>query len=220
MPRFDQLPDWTGRDAYLIGGGPSLQTFDFERLRGRPTIGCNQAFLLGAERCQICAFGDLKFWKKFKVDLESYEGWVVTNYGVMRPPTWLHRWTRQDDGLSGHRGTLGWNFNTGAAAINLALLLGAQRVFLLGYDLGQTPEAHHWHDHAIEAPSPPVFARFAEGFQRVAKALPSVFPGRQVINLGAGTSSLTAFPVEGRDQHFALSLKESLCRLNEGATCQ
>ena len=43
MGRF---PDgsWAGRRCFIIGGGPSLKGFDFERLRGERVIAINKAF--------------------------------------------------------------------------------------------------------------------------------------------------------------------------------
>jgi hypothetical protein len=202
MPRSDPLPRLTG-DVFVIGGGPSLRSFDFRQLMGKQTIGCNQAFLLGPGICNICVFGDnpplpaRSFWREFRDELSQYEGWVVTNHhNLPDRPSWLHRFKRIDEGLCDDGETLAWNRNTGALAINLALTLGADRVLLLGIDLQTHPDATHWHPRAIETPTPDHHSRFADGFSSVALMLSQgMFPGRQVATISDGSPRLTCFPV-------------------------
>jgi hypothetical protein len=125
-----------------------------------------------------------------------YGGWVCTNRpGIPNPPPWLHHFRRKYEGLSNTSRTLAWNFNTGALAINLALLLGARRVYLLGVDLTNAPSATHWHRQGTRPPNTTHHARFGEGFVNVAQALPALFPGCSVVNVSGGSSKLRCFPV-------------------------
>jgi hypothetical protein len=150
--------------------------------------------MLGADAINICAFGDIKFWSKFQRDLEKFEGWVVTNFGVPRAPAWLKIYKRQQQGL--FKDSLGWNWNTGAMAVNLALILGASRIFLLGMDMKAREDGKtHWHDVVIDRSTPQHYDRFMTGFETVKRQLPVVFPGRQVFNVSDGTSRLVTFPV-------------------------
>lgn len=195
MPKLKPLPNWSEEDVYLIGGGASIRGFDFTRLKGLNTIGCNQAFFLGADICNICTFGDFRFWSAFPDDLGNYGGWVVTNYTAMNPPKWLKFYRRINDGLSvPGSGELAWNGNTGALSVNLALMLGASRVFLLGYDMDMKPEETHWHDRLLENPTPAHYTRFCSSFDSVAHALPIAYPKAQVINVTNGFSKLMCFP--------------------------
>ena len=42
---------------------------------------------------------------------------------------------------------VGWNGNTGGAAINLAVHMGAKRILLLGFDMNlDGTQMQHWHD--------------------------------------------------------------------------
>src|SRR3974390_354951 len=126
MPREDALPNWAGQDVFIIGGGPSLRGFEFEQLSKRAVIGCNHAFALGPV-CQICTFGDIRFWDYRRYELEKFEGWVVTNNNscLRPPPPWLKFYGHKAEGLAPvESGDLAWNNNTGALAINLALVLG------------------------------------------------------------------------------------------------
>jgi hypothetical protein len=195
MPLWTPKPVWKKQDVYIIGGGPSLQGFEWGLLRGKHTIGCNSAFTLGADVCNICVFGDAKWFLKYKPELKRYKGLVVTNCTNLKsdPTPWLLYMERKPSGL--HTDCLGWNGNTGASAINLALILGAKRVILLGFDMklgkGNKP---NWHDRVIDRPSAEVYTRFLGGFQDVVRDWGSKFSDRDIVNATPGTA-LQAFPV-------------------------
>lgn len=194
MPNERPLPDWKGEDVFLIGGGPSLKSFDFNNLREKNVIGCNQAFLKGEGICPVCVFGDSTFYERYWVELGMYAGQVVTNYDrFLDPPSWMKVFRRQDEGLCGGGGVLAWNNNTGALAINLALQMGAERIFLLGYDLGKVGDDSHWHDHN-GTQDDALYEKFQEGFAVVERLRPLTFPGRQIFNITNGGSRLYVFP--------------------------
>lgn len=196
MPRTDPLPIWKDEDVFVIGGGPSLKDFHWEHLRDLPTIGCNHAFSLGAGICKICTFGDLHFWDIARKPLEDFGGWVVTNYRIGVPPPWLVYFDRLNHGLAGPKsGQLAWNGNTGCLAVQLALRLGAKRVFLLGFDMNNiTPTQAHWHNLADRPQRDEQYAKFCRGFEDVARSLPKVYPGAKVYNVTDGSSRLLVFP--------------------------
>jgi len=184
--------EWEGQEAYLIGGGPSLTGFDFSLLRGRNVIGCNDAFRLGPDIISYCIFGDPGWWQKNRHELEQWPGRLVTNAPTML--SWevprLHKMARERDGI--HSGsTLGWNYSTGAAAINLAISLGAIRIYLLGYDLSNRGNVSHWHPWNSKTTQEYAFRRFLNGFLCVSRSLP---PGVSVINVTDGSSRLPVFP--------------------------
>lgn len=84
--------------------------------------------------------------------------------------------------------------NSGYQAINLAVLLGAARILLLGYDMRITGERTHWHgDHPVGMTNPlqgtlagwvPAFAGAAADLERL---------GVVCINCSRETA-LTCFP--------------------------
>lgn len=189
--------EWEGKDAYIIGGGASLKTFDFNWLLGRAVIGVNDAFRLG-EPCPRMVFGDDKYWRAVKWELEEYakQGGMV--YSIAPATTrislpWVHQLTRGGSGLSSNPEVIGWNHNTGAAALNLALLLGARRVFLLGFDMVVLKGATHWHNRRPGLTHQSTFDRFLAGFALLAHQM-NKFPGREVFNVTDGTSMLKSFP--------------------------
>lgn len=174
---------FVGSDVFIIGGGPSLREFDWSRLEGRNTIGCNAAFKLGRSICNLCFFSDIEWFRNFRSDLDAYPGSVATHSPELHRdrPVWLHWMPRGDAGL--HLNALG-GANAGAGAVNLALLMGAKRVFLLGFDCKLSPAGiSNWHEHVIEPANAAVYPHFIEEFRAIAHGLPIHFPGTEIINL-------------------------------------
>ena len=199
---WNPQPFWEGDNVYIIGGGTSLKNFDMSLLKNLHTIGCNAAFLEEEKVCDICFFGDLKWWETYKPQLAKFKGIVATNARALYScdVSWLNTMKRVSKGLA--LDALGWNGNTGAAAINLALILGAKKVFLLGFDmkLGEDGKPNY-HDHRVEKESPEVYPRFLEGFKDVARDLIIKFPGREIINI-SDDSELKLFPIVPVEEHF------------------
>lgn len=198
---------WKDEDCYIIGGGPSLSTFDWRLLLGHNTIGCNSAFRLGPAVVSYCIFGDVDFFSMplNRKELEAFPNPVVTACPALyrNETPWLKQMKRAPRGL--HTNALGWNGCTGAMAINLALLLGARRIFLLGFDMKLDGTRNNWHDYGKRV-LPEVFNRFRRGFAFIASDLPVKFPGREVINVN-DDSDLNVFPKVRLEDHFG---KESL----------
>lgn len=190
--RFDARPIWKGEDVFVIGGGPSLKTFDWTRLVGRRTIGCNSAYLLGQAVCQLCIFGDKGFWNNFQKALLKYikSGGVVisTAPGIDHPE--IFTMPRKPAGLG--RDVLGWNGNTGSLALNLAMIMGARRVFLLGFDMALSAGNPNWHEQVIDKPNENVYQRFISGFDSIVDDWDRLFPEVGVVNLNPD-SKLTLF---------------------------
>lgn len=200
MPHWRVTEDWKGRDVFIIGGGSSLKNFDWKLLENECTIGCNSAFILGEKVCKICIFGDAKWFRAYQNELQNYKGVVFTNASQLynsRVP-WLWTMPRKATGLSAT--ALGWNKNTGASAVNLALILGAQRVCLLGFDMHLSREGRaNWHDRRLSRQRKSdavVYEKFLEGFTYVSIDLKKVFSGREIINI-TDDSDLDIFPKIG-----------------------
>jgi len=188
MPRWTPTEDWKGQDVFLIGGGPSLRDFDWSLLEPELTIGCNTAFTLGEKVCKLCIFGDYDWFIKFRTELEKYRGVVFANASaslsvLLENIPWV--WTMPRSAMGLHKASLGWNGNTGASAINLALILGAQRVFLLGFDMKRIGNNPNWHDKVFrpEATKPGVYKGFVQDFRHVVHGWKDNFPDREIINV-------------------------------------
>lgn len=202
MPQWSPTEIWRGQDAFIIGGGPSLRDFDWSLLRGENTVGCNNAFRLGPEICKVCVFVDRKFIfatenaprKGFYDELAKFPNLIITNDGALRmaKEPWLFWMPRRPKGL--HRDALGFNCNCGATAINVALLLGATTLYLLGFDmhLGMGGEPNY-HEHIIDRPSEEVYERMLASFGHVRNDLKAKFPDCRIFNVNSN-SRLELFP--------------------------
>ena len=202
MPLWKPEAVWDGHDVFIIGGGDSLRTFDWQLLKDERTIGCNTAFLLGVDICKVCIFGDPKWFKKFKIEVANYEGTLFTSHGEFRRTNldWLWYIPRKVKGLG--TDSLGWNNNTGANAINLALIMGAKRVFLLGFDMQLSKAGKaNYHDRPCDKPTKAVYKKFLKGLEKLKRDLPKVFPGREIINI-TDDSRLNLFQKIGVKQFF------------------
>ena len=185
---------WSGQDVIVIGGGRSLRDFGWHKLAPLLTIGCNDAYGLGTDVCNVCAFGDMKWYLHHANNLKAFSNPVFTNHPSLHEgsPDWLLTLSRKPDGL--HKSALGWGGNTGCMAVNLALLLGAARVFLLGFDMRLAiAKDNHWHAENMGNQTVETYKQFTAGFEKVSQQLPSKFPGCEIINIGPN-SDLDVFP--------------------------
>src|SRR4051812_46122707 len=114
MPLWNVTPEWQGQDVCIIGGGASLQGFDFSRLASSRNIACNDAYELGPDIAPICLFGDSGYFERNKWVLEKVQGtkFVSVAPSIMhyRCP-WLHQLERVTYGW-GTGSKLGWWYNT------------------------------------------------------------------------------------------------------------
>ncbi len=162
-PFFDELPDksWQGQRCFILGGGPSLQGFDFDRLKGERVIAINAAF-------KFCMFADILFFMDrgafylplmrgnmnggIKKAWEEFRGYkvfldILQKRQVPGCQT-LYANTSMTDGLTRTmKKGLVHGDNSGHGALNLAFCLGANPIYLLGYDFyfaGPKKERSHF----------------------------------------------------------------------------
>jgi hypothetical protein len=201
--------DWSGFSCYIIGGGPSLKGFDFNRLLGKKTIGINRSFEFYPSDIlyfmdfefyrSICDGGDysekvLNKWKNFSgtivglSPLSEYLKFGQEVYLVRRGNTPVINYDL-DHGIYG-------GVCSGVGALMLAAQLGATQIFLLGMDL-KAKEHIHWHSgyHKQEVETFNLLCRdYIKDFEFVAPVLKA--RGVSVINCSED-SALTCFPRVG-----------------------
>jgi len=195
---------WSGEDVWIIGGGPSLKDFDFSLLEEVKTIGINGAFALGPVVCDCIIFGDTKFYAKYLDDLRRFAGFVYTNAPLLFEcdAKNIRLLPRMEKGL--HSNALGWNMNTGASAINLAIILGARRIFLLGFDMRLSPTREtNWHELGLDNGKDEVYDRFLRGFADVKRDWKAKFSEVEIANVNDDTD-LKVFPIISAAQGLAL----------------
>jgi len=201
LPKRDE---WEGQDAFVIGGGPSLKSFDYDLLVGRNVIGCNDAYKLGAKICGWCHFGDSDWFLKHRSRLLGYGGRISTSlYDLLNNDFGVLVVRRKDNGV--HLDAVGWNGNTGTGALNLALLAGATRVFLLGFDRKTEEETgdSNWHENEVDRRTQDewrdIYGRFLSNDAKVVEDCKRKFPKAQVFNANPD-SLMKGFPkVDWRD---------------------
>jgi len=87
-----------------------------------------------------------------------------------------------------------WNRSSGACAVNLATLLGATKIVLLGYDMRRINGQNNWHnDHPVtEENSSDPYESFLEPWPSIARGADMI--GVSIIN-ATPNSNLTLFPI-------------------------
>lgn len=182
---------WAGHRCFIIGGGPSLRGFNFAQLKGEKIIVINRAF-------EVCPFADIMFsmdnrfynwlirgqlpgslekfmaFKGLKVWLEvSNNNYHHGIYYVVGLPT---------DGFphSLKAGIYHGN-HSGYGALQLALVLGADPIYLLGYDMKHQGKQTHFHSGYPSRQGEHTLQSFKLGLDRMAPLIRKA--GRKVINL-------------------------------------
>jgi hypothetical protein len=196
MPIWTPEKVWSDRDVFIIGGGKSLKHFDWSCLIPECTIGCNDAYKHGVDITKICYFGDVKFFKYYKEELSVFEGTCFTDAPSLykNREKWL--WILQRYTIISEK-ALGWFSSTGSGAVSLAILLGAKRIFLLGFDMCLAEDGEsNWHPNMLDSPDAGIFKKFLEGFKRMKVELKEKHPDLEVINI-TDRSDLNEFPKVG-----------------------
>jgi hypothetical protein len=152
---------WTGQTCFILGGGPSLEGFDYRWLDGQKVIGINKTFMVYPSTVNYSM--DYNFFDlvQYTIDTRSkdfplHEAWLAYK-GIK---VFLHH-AEKDRFIQGtyyvdeikqksisfdlDRGIYPGN-NSGAGALMLAVALGCKRIGLLGYDLKVKGKKTHWHE--------------------------------------------------------------------------
>lgn len=190
-PAWEVLPDgsWAGEPCFLLGGGPSLIGFDFERLRGRGrVIAINRAFEY-APFADVLFFMDHKFYQMCHTDPERFTKWQAFK-GFKIFLNLIGR--KVEDVYSvkslGRRGVsyslksgLYHGNNSGMGALQLAMAMKAKPIYLLGYDMQYENGHSHFHNGYVgRTPE-----RIVQGFSREFEIMAETMDGRKadIVNL-------------------------------------
>lgn len=105
--------------------------------------------------------------------------------------------TEPGEGLAKRAGHIRQGRNSGYQALSLALLFGASRVVLLGYDMSMTGKRSHWHgDHkGLNNPRAPQLQSWCAIFATLADAMKAAKHPAHVVNCSRHTA-ITCFPRE------------------------
>jgi len=203
---------WQGKQCFLLGGGPSLENFDYNLIKDELTIGVNQSFIefpatinyamdyslyehMSKPFLEIPEFLELyHYWKRYK----GIKVFLKRRRLVYNLPTYVvNNLSGQSNQVSKDlsKGISSGN-NSGLGAILLACALGCKQIGLLGYDLkvDEKRRKTHWHNGYSNRPYSsfqPKLDKFIKGFNEFAPLLKDA--GVEVTNLNPD-SALQCFP--------------------------
>jgi hypothetical protein len=197
------MPDWSGETVGIVASGPSLSPDRVGLLAGRcRVIAVNDAWRLAPFADALYA-ADAAWWEHHD-GVPEFSGMRWTQLGPYgnRPADLktaerygLSWWeSLPNPGLSLTPGTIHQGGNSGYQALNLAVLMGAERIVLLGFDMKPGADGRrHWfgeHPGALRKDSP--YRDWIENFRTTLPDLEK--SGVEVINCTPG-SALDCFPI-------------------------
>jgi hypothetical protein len=173
---------WRNRRCFIIGGGPSLRTFDFRLIEEDLSIGVNMAFrfnptityiadaqlLRELEQDPTCEWFRANTIKLVRNDISddpelTLLGCLGIRVQFVEGTSWSSSLT---DGLALAN-------NSGLIALQIADILGADPIYLLGFDMWESPDdgEHNWHGYYKEKQLPEkkhsTYYSFIETWRRV-----------------------------------------------------
>lgn len=142
--------------VFIIGGGPSLQGFDFARLDGEVTIGINYVYRYYTP--SVLIFNDKSFYQANAAAINGLHTIRVGNRKHFKNHPSVVGAPMIENGLpfNGVEGLskgLYCTYLTGLTALSLAIALKFDKIYLLGYDAGfqidpeQTGRRFHHQGH-------------------------------------------------------------------------
>ncbi|WP_395406298.1 hypothetical protein ACHMW6_06395 [Pseudoduganella sp. UC29_106] len=219
--RFSEVsPEWQGETVVILGGGPSLTAQDVQTVasahecRAVKCIAVNDAYLL-ASWADVHYAADLRWhawhsagiakpaiglaaeevrqrWAAFsgqKCSIENGTGVVADDsvHVLRNAHGAVHGY-----GLSADPRMLVTGRNSGFQALNLAVLAGAERVILLGFDGKAAPDGRsHWFGEHPESMASAVYSYFRQAMSAAENDLAAA--GVEVLNASPGTA-IDSFP--------------------------
>lgn len=218
-PLFSVLKggEWRNQPCFIIGGGPSLRGFDFNRLEGKGRIiVCNKSFLdVPFADMMIAMDHDFYRWI-FSGELAKGKNKAVAKKSIIRQfrqfkglKVWIELGNNRMDGVYYiHQFRLAQitrNFkqgvytgsNTGVGALMTAVVMGCNPIYLLGIDCKHQGRRSHYHSGYHQLQVEKTARSFANHFGFVAKKLKR--QGIRVINLNP-KSGLRHFPFSTIDE--------------------
>lgn len=197
-------PIWSGETVYVIGGGPSLDGFNWNSLGGKRTIAINKA-ILSYLTASALYWTDSRVYGWYKQDIDKFKGLKYTIRHHATYPADIKVLRKSNKfGLEEAKDALCHGNNSGYAAINLAYLMGAKKIVLLGYDMHNDGARSHYHEgYPVPATGDNIYRdQFIPGFGILAGLLKE--KKVEVYNASL-KSSLTVWPRISLEQ--ALSLR-------------
>jgi len=168
------LPDgsWGNEQCYILGGGPSLKNFDLSTTAGSRVIAVNRAY-------EVCPWADIVAscddcfysWHKDDPRFRSHTGlkvmMLVDPNPNLEPDVWVVSGIIERC-IGTIKEGLGHGWNSGYGALMLALALGCDPVYLVGFDMQGNAGANTqawWHDGYPNQNDASCYHRYADEFK-------------------------------------------------------
>lgn len=204
---------WPGSTVVCIASGPSLTQDDCDYVRGKArVIVVNTSYERAPWADALYACDDV--WWRWQHEFDkltrkprwhprrpAFEGLkFAMDKNAARWPGVTVLKNLGPDGLSLDPRGLKHGKNSGYAAIGLAVLLGASRVVLLGYDMQRGPKGEeHWHPNHLQHRDNP-FPQFLRLYGTLVEPLKAA--GVEVVNCSR-RSALRCFPMSDLKTEFS-----------------
>lgn len=171
-PELQQLrTEFSGRPAVIIGGGNSLNEFDFSPLDSFFTISLNSS--ISKYKSTAVLFTDLTWVSQFGDKYLSANQPKYRFFASSSAPTITHQGLKYGSHRSMYLKITGgsgvdWDIgnvrgnNSGSYALNLCANLGFKRIYLLGYDMGLYRGKTHFHDDYDNANRVHIYQSFSK----------------------------------------------------------
>jgi len=132
----------------ILAGGPSLSQSDVDLTKDQIVIAINDCYQI-APWATYHYFCDKKWWDwhKDREDYKSFQGIRITQDVIDEPGVFKVN-GKHEQGLSESPEVIHYGSNSGFQALNIAVLMGASRILLLGYDMKVSKSGkNHWFGH-------------------------------------------------------------------------
>lgn len=183
---------WEGEDVFIIGGGSSLKKVNLDKfLFDKNVIGVNDAYEFKC--CKMLFFGDTTWYRAHgdKVEHLNYPVYSIQSYrGNVKKlcsSTSTLEYSQPNKII--------WSGNSGDATICLAILTGAKRIFLLGFDRCHVTGESNWHKN-IRKVSGSSYSTMNKRAAKLNEVIKDKFPEVEIINveIKEHSSQLTLYP--------------------------
>ena len=194
---------WVGRTAFILASGPGLTEVICERVAKVPdvcAIAVNDAYKR-APWAPILYSSDSRFWTRVE-GAQDFCGMKVAAHPDAKKickPGWnvISFPAEHATTMSFTFPLLHYGYNSGFAAMNLALLMGSQKLVLCGFNMGLSPDGT---THFFGVRTDGVKSSYSEFIKAYEEAAPGLAErGIEVVNATPGTH-LTCFPVVGIEE--------------------
>lgn len=190
------MPRWSGR-CVVAATGPSLTEAVAKRCESERCIAVNDAYRL-MPFAEVLYGGDAEWWEVHGGCADFLgEKWSAHDDGMNPKLAEAHLYGlrlvagRDAPGFSFDAARIHYGGNAGFQAINLAILFGATKILLVGFDMRvKGKKRHFFGDHPEGLTNAAVYEHFIPAFEAGAESLPAHI---EVVNCTPG-SALKCFP--------------------------